>query len=111
MLDYTLPIVGKLSRSLQTESLDLTVVSTLVEATLIALDEATLPSANWVLETMGEKSILEQVTGIAISSDDIQSFQEKVAKPFIELLKCNISNRFSSSGDIIQAMSIFDPKR
>ena len=48
LLDYTLPQVGKLSRSLQTESLDLTVVSTLVEATLIALDEATLPSANWV---------------------------------------------------------------
>ena len=47
LLDYTLPQVGKLSRNLQTESLDLTVVSTLVEATLIALDEATLPSANW----------------------------------------------------------------
>ena len=111
LLDYTLPQVGKLSRSFQTESLDLTVVSTLAVATLIALDEATLPSANWVLELMGKKSILEQVTGIAIFSDDIQSFQEKVAKPFIELLKCNISNRFSSSGDIVQAMSIFDPKK
>ena len=110
LLDYTLPQVGKLSKSLQTESLDMTVVSTLVEATLIALDEATLPSANWVLELMGEKSILEQVTGVAISSDDIQYFQEMVAKPFIELLKCNISNCFSSSGDIVQAMSIFDPK-
>ncbi len=110
LLDYTLPQLGKLSRTLQTESLDLTMISTLVEATLIGLDEATLPSANWVLELMDEKSSLELVTGIAISSDDIQSFQEKVAKPFIELLKCNISNRFSSSGDVVRAMSIFDPK-
>ena len=34
-----------------------------------------------------------------------------MAKPFIELLKCNITNRFSFSGDIVQAMSIFDTKK
>ena len=31
-----------------------------------------------------------------------------MAKPFVELLKCNISNHFSSS---VQAMSIFYPKK
>ena len=86
-------------------------ISTLVEATLIELDETTLPSAHWVLELMDEKSSLEQDTGIAISSDDILSFQVKVAKPFLELLKCYISNHFSFSGDKVRAMSIFDPQK
>ena len=39
-------------------------------------------------------------------------FQERVGKPFIRLIKDNISSRFkSSSKDVLSAFSIFDPKK
>ena len=50
LLNYVLPQVAKLSRTLQSEKLGLTVVSSLVEATLYSLDDALSPAANWVLE-------------------------------------------------------------
>ena len=46
MLDYVLPQVTKLSRTLQTEHLHR--IPGMVEATLHILDDATLPSANRV---------------------------------------------------------------
>ena len=50
LLDYVLPQVAKLSKTLQSEKLDLTFISSLVEATLNSLDDALSPAANWVLE-------------------------------------------------------------
>ena len=44
LLDFVLPQVAKLSKCLQTEKLDLTAISGLVDSTL-----ALLPAANWVL--------------------------------------------------------------
>ena len=49
LLDYILPQAAKLSRALQTKHQDLTLISSLVDATLNLLDDAILPSANWVL--------------------------------------------------------------
>ena len=46
LLDYILPQVAKLSRALQTKHLDLSPISSLVDATLNSLDDAILPSAN-----------------------------------------------------------------
>ena len=46
--------LAKLSRALQTESLDLSVVSHLVDATLSSLNDALLPTANWVTELIEE---------------------------------------------------------
>lgn len=63
LLDYTLPQVAKLSRTLQTEDLDLSVVSSLVEATLHTLDDALLPAANWVLEILQDSEDLEKAAG------------------------------------------------
>ena len=111
LLDYTLPQVAKLSKVLQTENLDLSVVGSLVDATLHTLEDAMLPAANWVLELSEEASTLESVTGIKITQEDIRTFLEKVAKPFVTLLKGNISSRFTSSGAILSAFSIFDPKK
>ena len=54
MLDYVLPQVAKLSRTLQTEHLDLSVISSLVHATLHTLDTV-LPSANLVLELLDKR--------------------------------------------------------
>ena len=48
-LDFVLPLVIKLSKCLQTEKLDLSIISSLVHATLDTIDEALLPVANWVL--------------------------------------------------------------
>ena len=46
LLEYMLSQLAKLSRALQTESLDLSVVSHLVEATLSSLNDVLLPAAN-----------------------------------------------------------------
>ena len=49
LLDIVLPLVIKLSKCLQTEKLDLSIISSLVHATLHSIDEALLPAANWEL--------------------------------------------------------------
>ncbi len=111
MLDHVLPQVAKLSRTLQTEHLDLSVISSLVEATLHTLNDTELPSANWVLDLLDETSKLEEATGIKVTMLSIVSFQKTVAKPFVAQLKDNISCRFSSSSEIVSAFSIFYPQK
>ena len=110
MLDYVLPQVAKLSRTLQTEHLDLSVKSSLVGATLYTLYDTLLPSANWVLELLDEREHLEEAAGIKVILADI-TFQEQAAKPFIAHLKENISSHFTSSSDIMSALSNFDPRK
>ena len=111
MLDYVLPQVAKLSRTLQTEHLDLSAISSLVDATLHTLDDTVLPSANWVLELLEKRERLEEAAGIKVTLSDIITFQEQAAKPLIAHLKDNISSRFTSSSDIVSALSIFDPRK
>ena len=74
MLDYVLPQVAKLSRTLQTEHMDLYVISSLVDATLHTLDTV-LPSANWVLELLDKREHLEEAAGIKVTLADIITFQ------------------------------------
>ena len=96
MLDYVLPQVAKLSRTLQTEHLDLSMISSLVNATLHTLDDTVLPSANWVLELLDECEYLEEAAGIKVTQADITAFQEQAAKPFIAHLKQNISTNLQA---------------
>ena len=49
LLDYVLPQVTKLSRALQTENLDLSVISSLLDATLHSIDNAVLSSSGLML--------------------------------------------------------------
>ena len=58
-LDFVLPQVAKLSKCLQTEKLDLTAISGLVDSTLLTLDDALLPAANWVLELLDARDELQ----------------------------------------------------
>ena len=92
LLDYILPLVAKLSRALQTKHLDLSLISSQVDATLNSLDNAMLPSENWVLQLQDAREELKAATGIEVTHLDICSFQERVGKPFIRLIKrCVIS--------------------
>ena len=111
LLDYTLPQVAKLNKTLQTGHLDLSIVSSLVDATLHTLEDAITPAANWVLELWEECVNLETTTGTEISCTDITMFQETIAKPFIANQKDNISSCFASSGDVLSALSIFNPMK
>ena len=113
LLDYILPQVPKLSHALLTKHLDLSLISSLVDATLNSLADAILPSANWVLQLQHAREELKAATGIEVTHLDICSFQERVGKPFITLIKDNISSWFrSSSKDVLLlAFSIFDPKK
>ena len=104
--------MAKLSRTIQTKHLDLSLISSLVDATLNSLDDAILPSANWVLQLQDAREELKAATGIEVTHLDICSFQEIVGKPFIRFIKDNISSRFrSSSKDVLSAFSIFDPMK
>ena len=109
LLDYTLPLVAKLSKSLQTKQFDLSKISSLVDAVLHALNDAITPAAYWVLELLDSKDGLQQVTGEIVSADKIHTFQETVGTPFVALLKENISSLFATLG-IVSALAIFDPR-
>ena len=78
LLDYVLPQLTKLSRALQTESLDLSVVFHLVDATLSSLNDTLLPAENWVLELKEDIERIGQEIGTEITSTDISTFQHNV---------------------------------
>ena len=59
LLDFVLPLVIKLSKCLPTEKLDLSIISSLVHATLHTIDEALLPAANWVLKLMAAREEID----------------------------------------------------
>ena len=82
LLDYVLTQLAKLSKALQTEKLDLSVVSSVVEATIQSNDDAVLPAANWVLELLEDCDDLQTATEVMLTQQDITSFQDDVGKPF-----------------------------
>ena len=94
LLDYILPQVANPSHALQTKLLDLSLISSLVDAILNSLDDAVLPSAYWVLQLQDAREELKAATTIEVTKC---SFQETVGKPFISLIKDNISSWFRSS--------------
>ena len=104
-LDYTLSLVAKLSKSLQTKQLDLSTIFSLVDAFLHALDDAITPAAYWVLEVLDSKDDLQQVTGEIASADKNRTFQETVGTPFVAFLMENISSRFATH-DIVSALAM-----
>ena len=62
LLDNILPRVAKLSRALQTKHLVLSLISSLVDAMFNSLDDAILPSENWVLQLQDAKEELKAAT-------------------------------------------------
>ena len=87
LLDYILPDVSKLSKSLQTEKLDLSIISSLVDATLHTLEGVLQPAAKWVLDLQEVKEEMDITVGINFNSDDVASFQSRVTEPFYTKLK------------------------
>ena len=69
LLDYTLPLVANLSKSFQTKQLDLSMISSLVDAVLHVPDDAITPAPYWVLELLDSKDDLQQATGEIVSAD------------------------------------------
>ena len=110
LLDYILPEVSKLSESLQTEKLDLSIISSLVNATLHTLEDVLQPAAKWVLDLQEVKEEMDITVAINFNSDDVASFQSRVTEPFYTKLKENITNLFVSQ-DVVSFFSIFDPKK
>ena len=82
LLDYILPQVSKLSKTLQKENLDLSIISSLVDATLHTLEDVLVPAANWVLHLLDMEEEMGATVGINFNSEDIASFQRRVTEPF-----------------------------
>ena len=83
-----------------------------MDATLNSLDDSILPSADWVLQLQDAREELKAATGIEVTHLDTCSFQERVGKHFIRLIKDNISSRFRSSPkDVLSGFNIFRPKK
>ncbi len=85
-----------MSKSLQSEEFDLTLVSSLVVATVHTMDDVLHPAANWVLDLQEVKEEMNNEAGINFNIGDVQSFQSHVTEPFYTRLKENIQNRFTS---------------
>ena len=110
LLDYVFPQVVKLSRALQTENLGLSMISSLLDATLHSIDDAVLSSSNWILELLEAAQDLETAIDVQITQEDISTFQEKIGQCFIHQLRDNITSCFTSS-DVVSSYSIFDPRK
>ena len=77
IVDYVVPQMAKLSRTLQTEHFDLSVVSSLLNATLHTLDDSVLLSANWLLELLDECKLLRKQQGSQLHKPLSQLFRKK----------------------------------
>ena len=109
-LDYILPQVSKLSKTLQTENLDLSIISSLVDAPQHTTEDVPLPAANRVLDLLDVKKEMGTTVGINFNSQDIASFQRRVTEPFHTKLQENIQNCFISQ-DVVSCFSTFYPKK
>ena len=59
---------------------------------------------------MDVREEMEAVLSIKVATDDITSFQRRVAEPFVSDLESNISSRFTSQ-DVVSSFGIFDPQK
>ena len=75
-LDYIIP--ARLCHAFHTKHTNLTLISSLADATLNSHDDALLPSANWVLMLQDAREELNAVYSIDFTHFDICSFQERV---------------------------------
>ena len=71
LLDYILPQVAKLSRALQTKDLNLSLISSQVDAILNSLVDAILPTANWVLQLQDAREELKAATDFEVTHLDM----------------------------------------
>ena len=83
LLDYTLQLVAKRSKSLQTFVYDL--ILSMQFSTHWMMPGFT-PTAYWILELLDSKDGLQQATREIVNADKIYTFQESVGKPFVALL-------------------------
>ena len=90
------------------EHLDLSMISSLMDATLSSLDKAMVPAANWMLELRNDTRELETVTGQGITAMELSLLQERVGKPFIALLNDIVGPVFFLR--CCGSFSISDPK-
>jgi len=81
-LDFVLLQVSKLRKCLQTEKLDLYVISSLFDATLHTLDDVLLPAANWVLELQHIQDQMKSSLSLSYRYKDIMKFQNEITRPF-----------------------------
>ena len=99
LLDFTLPQVAKLSKALQTEQLDLSLISSLVDATVQSLGDAVLPGANWVLELLDNIDDLKTATKLML----IKYFHSRI--PLLSLL-CRFKGQHNKPICFIQCCCI-----
>jgi len=61
--------------------LKITIVSSLVEATLHSIDDALIPAANWVLALQDMEKSSGETTSVKITVDDIKTMSEYLLVP------------------------------
>ena len=77
LLDFVLLQLAQLSKCLQTEKLDRSIISSLVDAVLHILDNVFLPATNWVLALHDAKDVIETTIVIKFGCADIAAFRVK----------------------------------
>ena len=76
LLEYILPNLAKPSRAIPSNHLDLSLNSSIVEATRNKHDNVILSSKNWVLQLEDTREELKAATGIVLIHLDICTFQK-----------------------------------
>ena len=69
-------------------------------------------SANWGFQLQDAREELKAAIDNEVTHLDMRSFQERLGKPFVRLIKDNISSHIrSSSKDVVSVFSNFYPKK
>ena len=77
LLDYVLSQLAKLSKALPTENLDLSAVSSVVEATIESIDNAVLyTSSQLVLELLEDCDDFQTATEVMVTQQDIKDWKD-----------------------------------
>ena len=75
-----------MSKCLQSQNLDLTIIPSLVDATVHTLEDVIQPAANWILELQEVIDEMESTIGIKLITEGITDFQLS-SEAFFMLLK------------------------
>ena len=105
-----LPITAKLSKTLQSKQLDLSMISALVDASITSIDDAITPAAIWILELLDNKDDIQQTTGETICYQQATEIPRDSGYSIRKHSIKTFSRRFEAQ-DIVSALSIFDPRK
>ena len=106
-----LPSIGKLSRIMQSSTLDFSVLQAVVDSCIKSITTQKNTPGKYMADLDSLIEQLEEAGHHVEVSDHVKYlFDSQVKKPYLELLEKNLRDRFPTV-EVISAFHIFDPKQ